>query len=66
MTAGEVRRGQRVRDRSTGRCGVVVSLGTIHLGLISVALDPCGYDASTVWLEIEDLERAIPDSERMR
>lgn len=57
MTRDQVREGARVRDTTTGRTGTIVSLDMMPLGRVAVRLDPCGYDASTTWLEYADLER---------
>lgn len=62
MTRIEAALGLRVRDEATGRTGVIVSVGCAHLGIVSVALDPRGYDASTVWIELESLRRIEPRS----
>lgn len=66
MSPESVKKGMRVRDTATLREGTVVSVGTLHLGVVAVALDPRGYDCSTVWIEVDDLERVIPDAERQR
>jgi hypothetical protein len=57
MTKDQVRVGARVRDRGTTRTGTVSSISCLALDLVSVQLDPHGYDCSQVWIEIEDLER---------
>jgi hypothetical protein len=57
MTADQVRLGARVRDLATGRTGTVVSVTTLALGIVSVRLDPDGYDCSTAWIDYADLER---------
>lgn len=58
MTKDQARKGTRVRDRTAGRVGVIVSLDTLSMGLVAVAMDPTGQTGGcTVWCELEDLER---------
>jgi len=57
MTRDQVKLGTRVRDRGTTRTGTVSSISCLSFDLVSVQLDARGYDASQVWIKIEDLER---------
>ena len=58
MTRDQAKKGVRVRDGIAGRVGVIVSLDTLAMGLVAVAMDPCGQTGGcTVWCELEDLER---------
>ncbi len=57
MTKDQVRVGARVRDKGTTRTGTVTSISCLALDMVAVHLDAHGYDCSTVWIEIEDLDR---------